>query len=488
MQIEELVNGLNIESSNVEFKGILREGKKKEDGTFLELGWLKTIAAFANTQGGEMYVGVEDKTHKVVALDHETADRMIRMIHHQIREKIDPAIRYEISTIPVPDTMPIRYVIKITVPVSAVLPVTVHCGGMMGIYVRDYGQTQTASSEQIRNLVRMSDHVPYDTPFVSQQYRKEDFTVLGSYLHKIGVKTTQKEWISVGFLSPGLNLSKGSLLFRDDCQALETKMVMSLWKGFDKGGDVVLAQQEYCGNLLEGIQQAIAFVRDHSANGFVKKAQTREKYLAYPERAVTEGIVNAVGHRNYFIQGSQIEINLFRDRLEITSPGALLGVRKLEHETRLASIIPRMRNEVICAALQICRYMEEKGSGFEKIEEDYQTADQTHKPFVTSGASYFTLTLPDLTYHAGVTDGNTDVVPQVTVDSMTTGRHDLEILGYCYYQPRSVKEIADYLGLRPSTYFRTKVIQRLVKDGYLIETAGERGSQYQSSHIKVMRV
>ena len=58
---------------------------------------------------------------------------------------------------------------------------------------------------------------------------------------------------------------------------------------------------------------------------------------------------NAVAHRNYFISGSQIEINMFKDRLEITSPGALLGVREIEKETRISSIIPRRRNEVICS-------------------------------------------------------------------------------------------------------------------------------------------
>ncbi len=67
---------------------------------------------------------------------------------------------------------------------------------------------------------------------------------------------------------------------------------------------------------------------NHSINGFKKEDVGRKDIFSYPAKSVAEGIVNALAHSNYFIQGSQIEINLFKDRLEITSPGTLLGYRK----------------------------------------------------------------------------------------------------------------------------------------------------------------
>lgn len=42
---------------------------------------------------------------------------------------------------------------------------------------------------------------------------------------------------------------------------------------------------------------------------------------SYPDRAVLEGVINAIAHRDYFIDGSQIQIDMFKDRLEISSPG-----------------------------------------------------------------------------------------------------------------------------------------------------------------------
>ena len=87
MQIEELIPGVNLETRQTEFKGILKEGVNK-GGTPEEISWLKTIAAFANTDGGDLYVGVEDRAHKIVAQDHTVADKTVRSVRLQSRENI----------------------------------------------------------------------------------------------------------------------------------------------------------------------------------------------------------------------------------------------------------------------------------------------------------------------------------------------------------------------------------------------------------------
>ena len=69
--------------------------------------------------------------------------------------------------------------------------------------------------------------------------------------------------------------------------------------------------------------------------GIKKEDIGQSSFIAFPVRSVTEGIVNAVGHRNYFMFGTQIEVNIFRDRLEITSPGSLIGVRELKKEKNI---------------------------------------------------------------------------------------------------------------------------------------------------------
>lgn len=472
MLLEEMLPGVNLENSTTEFKGVIREGDRDE------LRWLRTLAAFANTQGGKLYVGVEDKTHKVVALDHRAADKVSLMVHRQVAEKVDPGLDYSIKEYPLPGSKPTRYVLCVEVRRSKSLPVTVRADGMLGIYIRRFGRTESASAEQLRELVLQSDSIPFDQPLTNEEFRREDFgRLLSLHKERTGEELTDKELLSLGFMSAEGRLSKGALLFADVCEDERTRMVLTHWPGDTKGSDTVLASQSYVGNLLEAIELAQTFVANHSANGFRKTDTSRVDFIAYPTRSVTEGIVNAVGHRNYFISGAQVEVNVFKDRLEITSPGSLLGVRELVREHDIASIVPRRRNEVICALLTSCRLMEEKGSGFDKIEEDYAGRGMGYAPFVSADSSSFTLTLPDLTYEGGViSDGND--TPDVVTRGVLDVRNGLDVLSYCYRKGRTAAEIARHLGLTPSTYFRRNVLDTLVGQNYLLKRQEGRSFLY----------
>ena len=110
MTVEDLIPGLNIEDTHNEFKGIIEEGKGAASGRGREIGWLKTVAAFANTDGGSLYVGVEDKTHKLLALDHDAADKIVLMIHRQIKQRLEPAVPYRIEALPLKKDGRTRYV------------------------------------------------------------------------------------------------------------------------------------------------------------------------------------------------------------------------------------------------------------------------------------------------------------------------------------------------------------------------------------------
>ena len=480
MLIQEIAD-VNLESQKIEFKGIIDEGPDSK-GKSREIEWLKTLAAFANTEGGTLYVGVENKSHKVVALDHETADKISLMVHRQLRNKVTPLINYDISAIPVPGILPCRYVLRINVLKSNNLPVVLHQDGLLGIYVRIFGRTDVATPEQIRDMVLMSEEIPYDRPFTDIIFDPEKFKKLKNTIETGGNVFNEKALISRAFMSSEKYLSKGALLFADDYNGEETRAVATLWPGLTKGDDIVLASEEYNGHLLSVIEQCVAFVRNHSANGFKKENLGQSDFIAFPARSVTEGIVNAVGHRNYYMFGTQIEVNIFRDRLEITSPGSLVGVRALKKEKNISAIIPRRRNNVICAVLEMCRYMEEKGSGFDKIADDYSPYADRYQPFVTADASSFTLTLPDLTYRPGITD---EEIPEIYTEGIITGKNDIKILSYCYRFPRSAKEIADYLGITASTYFRTNTLGRLCKEGYLLESIGNGSNVFRSNQEKV---
>ncbi len=483
MTIEELIPQTNIETETIEFKGIIEEGKA-ETGKVKEIGWLKTLAAFANTDGGNLYVGVENTSHKILALDHETCDKLILMVHRQIKNRIEPILNYKISSIIVPETSPSRYILKISVAKSKVLPIALHEEGLLGIYIRKFGSTVLATSEQIRDMILLSDNNPFDQPFTEQFFSAKDFQKLFQiYEDKTGERLTEKALISVGFMNKENQLCRGALLFRDNNADEKTQITATLWPELTKGSSVILASESFTGNLFDAIEFARSFIKNHSVFGFKKEENTRVDYISYPPRSVTEGIVNAIAHRNYFMSGTQIEINLFKDRLEITSPGSLLGVRFLKKEKNISSIIPHRRNEVICSVLELCRYMESKGSGFDKIEQDYNGKGEHFMPYVSSDESSFTLVLPNLTFTQGIIDEKN--IPEIYTESLLEDKNSEKILAFCFKVKRSAKEIAEYLSIQPSTYFRKEIVEKLVEKKLLLTQKEGRTTYYISNVNKV---
>ena len=64
-----------------------------------------------------------------------------------------------------------------------------------------------------------------------------------------------------------------------------------------------------------------------------------------------------------------------------------------------------------------------------------------------------------------------DIVPKVRTDKRLLDENEQRILGYCFYNRHSIKEIADYLGVSVSTYLSKRILSPLVSEGLLIETS-----------------
>ena len=88
---------------------------------------------------------------------------------------------------------------------------------------------------------------------------------------------------------------------------------------------VLYNDKEYEGNLIYLLKSGSEFIRNNSKVRFVKEAQYRVDKPDYAERAVTEALVNALIHRDYIVLGSEVHIDMFDDRVEITSPGGMFG-------------------------------------------------------------------------------------------------------------------------------------------------------------------
>lgn len=193
MLLEDLIPGINIEDDKTEFKRFLEEGKSEDSDKNKEIGWLKSFAAFANTDGATVYIGVDNKSHNIISMDHETADKQVLLIHRQIKQRLEPAVSYKIESIPVKEKEITRYILKVSIAKSQILPVMLHEDNLLGIYVRNYGNSVLATPEQIRDLVLLSDNNPFDQPFTQKKFLREEFKKLFDlYNERVGNPLTEK--------------------------------------------------------------------------------------------------------------------------------------------------------------------------------------------------------------------------------------------------------------------------------------------------------
>lgn len=99
---------------------------------------------------------------------------------------------------------------------------------------------------------------------------------------------------------------------------------------------------------------------------FQKDVEYRIDKPDYAERAITEAIVNALIHCSYLLPGSEIHIDMYDDRLEITSPGGLVDGSTIQSKD-IFNIESQRRNPVIADLFHRMRFMERRGSGLRDI-------------------------------------------------------------------------------------------------------------------------
>lgn len=134
---------------------------------------------------------------------------------------------------------------------------------------------------------------------------------------------------------------------------------------------------------------------------------------------------------------------------------------------------------MIASVLVLCNAMEAAGTGFDKIMLEYRDANRKHRPYIFSSSDHFTIVLPDLTYSEGIVDDATPRLSFVPVENGT--RYDQKVLEFCFYRAHKISEIAKFLGISDSTYFRKNVIGNLERQNYLIGSKLGRAKYFRTN-------
>jgi len=391
---EYLDDSFVFESLEYEFKFKLNRSNPES--------WVKTIVAFANDVHGKMFIGVNDQGI-AVGINPNVVDDEQKYFVDYIRNKVYPSIAFNVSYI---ETDENNIVICIEVPVhkGEVVVYKDNSSGQIRdrIYRRYPGSTyELTSVREMINFGITKNQIPYDlTP---THYDAANYT-FHSLNQKYKERTnsendlTNKQLQSIGLITEDNKLTIAGMYFVDNCPESFPSIHLRKWPGLNKGSDDVIDAKEYKLNLIEQLNEAEKFIRNNSKTGLHKNAGGASDKWSYPAIAITEAICNAIGHRDYNIKGTQIDIDIYQDRIEIVSPGSFLPEGRAQDYVDISKIPSKRRNEAITNTLTICRLMQRYGSGFEKILEEYKYYDKKFQPKITSEQSWFTITLMDVAY------------------------------------------------------------------------------------------
>ena len=281
------------ESSRLELKEIINNDFKKE------------IIAFANTDGGEIYVGVA-KDGTVVGVENSERDmeRISSMIHDGIH----------------PDLIPFTTIETIKIDAKQLIHVTVSRGGRppyhltdkglkpSGVYVRHGVVSVPASEEMIRDMIRQSDGLTYDR--VRSMNQDLTFQFAEYYFKEKKVSFTEENKRTLGLTDSDGYYTNTALLLSDQC---EHSIKCAVFEGTDKTR--FKTRREFYGSVfkqLENVYEYISLINNVHAD-FI--GLERVEHFDYPEYAIREALLNAIVHRDYDYSGSII-INIFDDRIE----------------------------------------------------------------------------------------------------------------------------------------------------------------------------
>mgnify|MGYP002625620379 CR=1 FL=1 len=197
-------------------------------------------------------------------------------------------------------------------------------------------------------------------------------------------------------------ITNAGLLLSDDCPVKYSRLFCTRWNGNNMSGGSFDAvdNAEYQGNVLALLEAAEAFVKKHNNLRWKKLPNSRIDLPDYIERPIHEALVNAFVHRDYMEIGSEVHLDIFDNRIEITSPGGMVEGLPIQKRD-LYHIASRRRNPYLADIFHRLQLMERSGSGIKEIMNDYKASaniTEDRLPAFFSDESDFNVTFWNLNY------------------------------------------------------------------------------------------
>ena len=358
MTVEEILAG---ESKNVEFK----VQRQKDSGKYM-----KTVVAFSNGEGGKIIFGVDDQTRTVVGIPKESVFSEIDAITSAISDSCEPLV--------IPDVY-LQTLENKTIIVAEISPgkqrtyYIKSLGIQDGTYIRVSGTSRPAGRDLTAEMYYEDEGRSYDNVIrndltvteeeiqdLCQRMKQVALWNSKSQAQKDAVKdVTKNVLLSWGLLAEGtegrIHPTNG-YIFLVGKDPFLSQIQCGMFKGTTRA--IFVDKREYGGALWEQIEEAFQFVLRNIHLGAQLEGVYRQDIYELPPDSIRELIINAVMNCS-FLQNSHIQVAIYDDRLEITSPGGLMPGVTL---TRMKEGYSKIRNRALAHAFSYMNLIEAWGS------------------------------------------------------------------------------------------------------------------------------
>lgn len=400
-----------IESDRIELKEMINSAFKKE------------VIAFANTEGGSIYIGVRDDGDVIgIANPNEEMERISSIIHDSIRPDLVPFTTVET------EEFDGRQVIHVTVSKGGRPPYHLYDKGLKpsGVYVRHGVASVPASEDQIREMIRQSDGVTFDKARSINQ--ELTFNFAEEFFKKRSVAFENENKRTLGLVDSDGYYTNAALLISDQC---EHSIKCAVFEG--NGKTHFKARKEFCGSILKQLEDAYEYIDLHNNTNDKFIGLERVESFDYPKYALREALLNSIVHRDYNYSGSII-VNIFSNRMEFVSIGGLVKGLTLSD---IMNGVSQSRNMIIANVFYRLKLIESYGTGIQRIVESY--SGSVSPEFLIEPASFVTV-LPNVNVklqinesvgeYSGLTPKEADIVKMIEVKHEIS-RKDVEDLFNC---------------------------------------------------------
>ncbi|MGE0079592.1 MAG: RNA-binding domain-containing protein [Bacteroidales bacterium] len=334
----------------------------------------KTIIAFANDAGGDLYIGVKNNPREIVGINESDRVDLEEKVSNIIHDSCEPVILPEITFISLED----KHLIKVHIYKGSNPPYHIKNRAIAeNTYIRVGSTNRQATSDIIAGFERQKQNRSFDSVLsYIKTFENLNITSFDQlFLQKTGEALSLQVLGKLELYNEeqGTRFPTNALVLLSDDDLRKqlfpyAKVECARFKGVVPGN--FIDQKTIDLNIAEQPEQAYQFVLRHISQGSADYTGVyRNDRWEYPIIAIREAIRNAVIHRDYALTGKDIKIAIFDDKIEITSPGKLPPTVDFNDMNAGQSDI---RNKILAPVFKRLGIIEQWGNGLRIIADELQ--------------------------------------------------------------------------------------------------------------------